>query len=64
MLVLIISCYFFAFPIGILITLSDAFNNLGIYYGSIVLIIIGCIPIIGLIIYYFIVIMIYLIKLP
>ena len=64
MIVLIISCYFFAFPIGILLTLSDAFNNYEIYFATIIFIAIGCIPIIALIIYYFIVVMIYLIKLP
>ncbi|CAD8139272.1 unnamed protein product [Paramecium octaurelia] len=64
MFVLIISCLFFAFPIGILITLSDAFNDSGIYNGSVVLIVIGCLPIIGLIFYYFVVVMVYLLKLP
>ncbi|CAD8053184.1 unnamed protein product [Paramecium sonneborni] len=64
MLVLTISCYFFAFPIGILITLSQALDDSSIYTAFVVLIIIGCVPIAVFIIYYFIIVMIYIVKLP
>ncbi|CAD8061136.1 unnamed protein product [Paramecium sonneborni] len=64
MFVLIISCFFFAFPIGFLFTLSQALNDYGIYASSIVLIIIGCVPVVGIIVYYFIIVIIYIVKLP
>jgi hypothetical protein len=64
MFVMFITCYFFAFPLGFLLTLSDAYDDIGFTIGAIVLIFIGLIPLVLVILYYAFVALIYLYNLP
>lgn len=62
--VMLFSCYSFALPFGILLTFSEYFDDKGLEIGAFVLASAGLIPITFLIIYYIIVVIIYLVKLP
>lgn len=62
--VMLFSCFSFALPFGILLTFSVYFNDKGLEIGAFVLASVGLIPIIFLIIYYIIIVLIYLVKLP
>ncbi|TNV74418.1 hypothetical protein FGO68_gene94 [Halteria grandinella] len=64
MFIMAISCYFFAFPLGLLLTLSDAFNDYSIAISAYTLMGIGLIPFVLVVLYYLFVIGIYLFKLP
>lgn len=59
-----IFCYFFAFPLGLLLTLSDAFDDYSIAISAYTLMSIGLVPFALVVFYYLVVIGIYLYKLP
>jgi hypothetical protein len=63
MFVMVITCYFFAFPLGFLLTLSDAFEDFGMTISAFTLMGIGLIPLAIVALYYIVVAIFYLFKL-
>lgn len=64
MFTILITCFCFAFPLGVLLTLSDALNDENIKIGVIILVSLGCIPILILLFYYIFINLLYIVKLP